>query len=222
MKVDQIIRYKDLFLSRKKRPTPSDQLYKYESQYNWQTHWDIEAIDFLSSFDASLQSKLSGSLWGGSKNSGKETMSAMISSNKEFVRSAFRDLLSSDKDLGLRCDRFLFYCDEAFKSVKDHYFINHLHDRKLLSVYLTLGIPSQYCLFDYPVFVKMMTKLESRNIPAEFEIERYMKSMKAIHGILAKDEKWVDFVKNSAGEFYVDDTILAINEFAEFVANSSD
>lgn len=217
MKVERIQHYGALFVKHVQDHGMPDHLYRYEAQQVWQREWDIEELDFTSMYDRSLQSSISGRLWGGSKNSAKESMLAMLHGNKEFVRSAFRDLLAVEKDLGLRCDRFLFYCDEAIKGVLSRHILEHKHDRQLMAVYLTLAHPSHYCLYQYNAFHSMMQLLEARNIPTTIELERYMKSMKAIYGILRKVDSFEATISKALAPYYIEDSILPINEFAEFV-----
>ena len=217
MKVERIQHYRDLFVDHIQQNGLPEHLYRYEAQQVWQQAWDIEELDFPSMYDRSLQSSISGRLWGGSKNSAKESMLAMLRGNKEFIRSAFRDLLAVEKDLGLRCDRFLFYCDEAIKPVLSRDILEHKHDRQMMAVYLTLAYPAEYCLYHYDEFLGMMQLLEARNIPTNIELERYMKSMKAIYGILRKDDVFVAEIAKALGPYYAEDSILPINEFAKFV-----
>lgn len=220
MKVDKINQYKEQFLDKVEEEGLYDHRYRYEVQKRWQSEWDIEAIDLTSMYDNVLKSKISGRLWGGSRSSAKESMLAMITGSKEFMRSAFRDLFSHEKDLGLRCDRFEFYCKEAINQVTDPKIIQHRHNRVLMNFYLAMENPAHYCLYDYKAFLGMMEKLESRNIPTEVELERYQKSMRAIHGILQKDDRWVSVIKEAVGEYFVENSILVTNEYAHFVARS--
>jgi len=221
MKVDKIKHYQSLFIDHVQRQGLREHLYQYEVQYNWQQHWDIESLELYSVYDNALTSSISGRLWGGSQNSAKESMLAMIKSQKEFVRSAFRDLFAHEKDLGLRCDRFLFYCDEAIKGVADKKMVDHRHDRRIMSLYLALESPSEYALFDYEYFHKMMVKLEARNIPTQYELSRYQKSMKAIHTVMSKDEKWTATMKAAVGENYTEGSLLIMQEYMQFVVESA-
>jgi len=220
MKVERINHYKDLFLDHLQQHDLRGHEYMYEAQQIWQQQWDIEAIDLPSTYSKALTSSISGRLWGGSQNSAKESMEAMLNGSKEYMRSAFRDLLATEKDLGLRCDRFLFYCEEAIASVNVHKLDDHRHDRAVLSVYLAFTYPQLYTLYDHGLFANMMELLEARNIPTDIEIERYQKSMKAIHTIMAKDERWLPVIKEAIGEHYVDGSLLVMIDFARFVVST--
>jgi len=218
MKVERIQHYRDLFLDHLQQHDLRGHEYMYEAQNMWQSSWDIEAIDLPAVYSKALTSSISGRLWGGSQNSAKESMLAMLSTSKEYMRSAFRDLLSTEKDLGLRCDRFIFYCDEAIAAVKKDKMDDHRHDRSILSMYLAFEYPDTYTLYDHATFVTMMTALEARNIPTDIEIERYHKSMKAIHTVMAKDERWLPAMRKAVGQHYIDGSLLVMNDFARFVS----
>lgn len=191
MKASIILEYKDRYVSKLRKLEELDNEYLFEIISNWQQHFDIEAIDLLSSFQQALESSISKHLWGGSKNSVKENLEILISADKELMRLAFRDLFSEGKDLGLRLDRFAYHLHEIFKSQqrKNPLLIDHgLQNRKLYSLLLTTQYPSQYCLFDYTNFQWMMQVLESRNIPSEVELERYFKSLRGIFKLITKDD----------------------------------
>ena len=222
MKVEKIKHYQALFLNHVTRKGLPENLHMYRSQQVWGREWDIESMTFHSMYDKSLTNDISGRIWGGSKNSAKESMLAMIEQNKEFMRSAFRDLFAVEKDLGLRCDRFMFYCDEAIRTVSDHKIIDHRHNRDMLCFYLAMEYPDLYTLVHYRPFVAMMEKLESRNIPSRLELERYQKSMRAIHTLVSKDESWTEVLKTAIGEDYKEGSLLVMVEFAQFVASQKD
>lgn len=220
MKVERIHHYKELFISHVQQHGLEDHLYMYEAQSSWQEHFDIEAIDLPTSYHNALQSTISGRLWGGSHNSAKESMLAMLDSSKEYMRSAFIDLFATEKDLSLRCDRFVFYCDEAIRSVTVPKMVDHRHDRTVMSMYLAFQYPEVYTLYEYDSFRKMMVQLESRNIPSDIEIERYHKSMKAIHTLLSKDERWFATLSKALGKYYIKGSLLAMVEFARYVSDT--
>ncbi len=219
MKIERIQYYRNAFLDHIENKGLFQHHYRYEAQQNWQKKWDIEELKFETIYDESLNSVLSGRIWGGSQFSAKKSMMEMILVQREFMRSAFRDLFTQGKDLGLRCDRFIFYCDEAISYVKTKEVFAHRHDRALLSAYLSFQYSSEFCLFDYPYFLGMMKKLEGRNIPREMEMQRYMKSMKAIHGILIKGDRWKMVVSAALLPYYKEDSIMIMNEFSEFVSH---
>lgn len=217
MKLEKIKSYQKQFLDHIAKHGLRGREYMYEAQSNWQSHWDIESLDLTTVYDKSLTSTISGRLWSGSQNSAKESMIEMLSVQKEYVRSAFRDLFSVEKDLGLRCDRFMFYCDEAIKSVTKSNILEHKHDRSIMCLYLTFNFPDEYALYDYTVFRGMMERLESRNIPTEIELERYQKSMRAIHTVMSKNEDWQDLLRSAIGRYYIPGSLLVMNDFAHYV-----
>ncbi len=167
-----------------------NELYKYECLQNYRAHWDLSELDLHRMYDLSYSSSISGRLWGGSTNSAKEYMLRFIEMDKEFVRSMFRDLFDEKKNIGLRINRFKFHCDELLRqlNLKDHKHQGHYHDDGAVLLYLAFEYPDLYCLHAYGPFSIMMNRMDTRDVPEDFEIERYLKLCKALYTILKKDE----------------------------------
>ena len=225
MKVNLINEYKDKYKSfLASTEDPSNGFY-LNIINNWQSYWNNEGKDLHIIYDASLQSTVSGRLWGGSVNSPKSMMILLLQREEEFMRATFRDLFNESLDIGLRLDRFGFHTDQVFRPLqsKDPRFVSHFHnDREILCLYLALEYPEKYCLFDYSSFHSMMVKFESRNIPTRVEVERYYKSCRGIKNLLLKDEEFVDIFKNKY-EVPEDSELglMLMSLFMEFVAESN-
>ena len=225
MKVSLINAYKDkykTFLINKDNPSNGFYL---DIAANWKANWNTEGKDLSKIYESSLQSKVSARLWGGSVNSPKSMMILLLEKEEEFMRSTFRDLFNETLDIGLRLDRFGFHTDQVFRPFqgKNPKYISHFHhDREILCLYLALEYPEKYCLFDYPVFHKMMVKFESRNIPTKVEVERYYKSCRGIQNLLLRDEEFIVVFKNAFG-IPQEDTIglMLMSLFMEFVAEAN-
>lgn len=193
---------------------------------NWEKHWDIESSALAATFETSLSSKISYALWEGSRNSPKYMMTMMITENKEFMRSTFKDLFNDEKDLALRLHRFRDHCDEIFFQIreKSKLYNTHFHDNKKYPLmYLTCYYPDKYCFWDYSSFEKMMQKLGAMNIPDEVETERYYKSMRAIFGIIQKDTTRITNYQDHLRKSGVNNALnlIFMNHFAQFVALNS-
>ncbi|MEM9549237.1 MAG: hypothetical protein AAGA77_24845 [Bacteroidota bacterium] len=223
MKVSLINEFKDKFKTYLTEGGDSSNAFYFEIIHNWQNHWNIEGKALHKIYDASLQSKISARLWGGSVNSPKSMMMILLQREEEFMRATFRDLFKEALDLGLRLDRFGFHTDQVFKPLQseDKRHVSHLHhDREILCLYLSLEYPDRYCLFNYPAFQKMMQLFESRNIPTKVEVERYYKSCRGIKNLLMKDEEFVELFKD---RYQLDADysmgLMIMSVFMEFIAS---
>lgn len=217
MKVDKINAYKDLFKEHLVITQDYNELYKYECLQHFSDNWSLDELDLATMFDKSLTSNISARLWGGSTNSAKSVMLQFIALNKEFVRSMFRDLYNEDKDLGLRINRFIFHCDELLSQLqqKETKLNYHHHSDQELSVYLAFKFPAKYNLFNYGPFSIMMNRLEAKNVPQEFEVERFFKLCKGLYSILSRDTELLEIHRNLRKDpiYYGDDTMLLVHDF---------
>lgn len=221
MKVNLINEYKDRFKNQIQKQGFVENAFYFDLIDNWKANWNIEGKDFSQIYDASLQSKVSGRLWGGSQNSAKSIMIMLIDQNEDFMRPCFRDLFNETLDLGLRLDRFGYHADQILRPMmgKNPKLSTHFHnDRSILCLYLALEYPDKYCLFDYPSFLKMMEKFESRNIPTKVEVERYYKSCRGIFKLITKDKDLVDLIKKHTNREDLELILMSI--FMEYVAEN--
>lgn len=223
MKVERINHYREGFIAYLLDQKSEFSLAKYQVLQEWSRHWNVEEVDLASMFDKSLTSTISGHIWGGSTDSMKSEMLRMITQNKEYVRSSYRNLMEDHKDLGLRIDRFLHHLDELYRYIKtnDHKAVSHYHTRSTSMLYLALTFPHNYCLHDYPTFEAAMTRLESRAIPQEMEIERYYKSLRGIYKLLTKDPvlEQALAVRCAAQGVTYQSSMLVINDYMAWVAS---
>ena len=225
MKVSIINDYKDNFKLFLSSQTEMPNAFYFEVIRNWQSNWNLEGKNLNETYNKSLQSKTSARLWGGSVNSPKSMMLILLEREEEFMRSTFRDLFKESLDIGLRLDRFGYHTDQVFRPLqsKNPKYVSHFHnDREILCLYLALEYPEKYCLFNYPVFNKMMEIFESRNIPTKVEVERYYKSCRGIKNLLCKDPEFVNLAKEKYGLSTEEELGLMIMScFMEFVTGES-
>ena len=225
MKVAIINDYKDKFKLYLSSQTEMSNSFYFEIIHNWQSNWKLEGKDLNETYNKSLQSKTSARLWGGSVNSPKSMMILLLEREEEFMRSTFRDLFNESLDIGLRLDRFGYHTDQVFGPLqsKNPKYVSHFHnEREILCLYLALEYPEKYCLFNYPVFKKMMEIFESRNIPTEVEVERYYKSCRGIKNLLIKDVEFINLVKGKYNLGEEDELgLMIMSNFMEFVAEKS-
>lgn len=217
MKVALINEYKDKFKKRLIQSYELDEAYKYECLQNYKNNWDLSALKLEEVFDESFSSTMSGRLWGGSKDSAKEMMLRFMAHDREFMRSAFRDLYTDYKDVTLRISRFKLHCDEMMEQLqkKDKKLNHHYQDNKVISVYLTFHDPKEYNIFDFLDFKRMMMRLEAKDAPAEFEVERYFKVSRGLYKILSKDQELVDLhkAKLKGEQYYQDESLLLVHDY---------
>lgn len=217
MKVERILHYIDAF---KKHLKTGGELntYKWECILNFQQRFDADSRDFAASYDQSLRSTISANLWGGTKDSSKSALLELIHENPTFIAATFGDLFNEQLDIMLRLNRFGFHCDQVLsklqeknKKINDH---AH-HDFRILSLYLAFQYPETYTLFDYIPYRKMMEKIESRNIPTEFEVDRFFKTTRAIQKFLIKDEELMEIVTKQLDQpmYYQKPSTMLVHEF---------
>ena len=221
MKVILINEYKDKFKSYLRSKDYLENGFYFDLIHNWKENWNNEGAGLSKIYDASLQSDVSGRIWGGSTNSAKSMMIALIDQNDEFMRACFRDLFNENLDLGLRLDRFGYHANQILQPMmgKNPKLSTHFHDdRAILCLYLALEYPELYCLFDYQSFISMMEKFESRNIPTIVEVERYYKSCRGIFKLITKDDELVDLMKSITKQEEIKLMLMSI--FMEYVANN--
>jgi hypothetical protein len=223
MKVDLIKKYSDDFAQRLLDESYEVDMSKYDLLQQWSHHWDIEELDLADTYATSMESTISGHLWGGSVDSAKSEMIRMIGEDREFMRSTFRDLFKDDLDLGLRVDRFEHHLDELYRQIKrkDHKAISHQHGRREIVLLLAARYPDKYCLHDYAAFAEMMQRLESRRIPQEPELERYFKSLRGIYKVATSHSPLLQQVlamRCAALGITFLPSLMLMNDFMDFVA----
>ncbi|MEM9259208.1 MAG: hypothetical protein AAGA62_06140, partial [Bacteroidota bacterium] len=112
----------------------------------------------------------------------------------EFVREAFRDLFSEDRDLDGRVQRFGFYVNELFNRFRDqhpkdktpsHY---HHDDYNMASLYLSGQYPEVYAPYSTEVLQKACTELGAKTVPPSSDLPRFMKLLQTLRPFLLKDE----------------------------------
>lgn len=217
MKVDKINAYKEVFKNHLTITQNYNELYKYECLQNFQTHWDLGALDLKTVYDKSYSSNISGRLWGGSTNSPKSIMLKFMDMDKEFVRSMFRDLYNEDKDLGMRINRFKFHCDQLLEKLQEteQQWNDHFHTDEEVALYLAFQYPKTYNLYNYGPFSIMMQRLELKNIPEDYQSERYFKLCKGLYTMLSKDEELLELhrAKRADEVYYGDNTMLMVHDY---------
>ena len=149
MEVKKLTYYIDQFKLFLKKDRDFQEIYKWESLFNFQKHWDIDAPDFGKMYDNSLQNNHSRRLWKREAWTPKEMMIKFIEIQPELDRKMFKDLFEESKSVETRISIFKFCCEEMLKEYKDRHKTsienNHYHD----------DFSDDNALFDVPLSTKI-------------------------------------------------------------------
>lgn len=216
---EQIERYKRMLASSKERYS----LFPFAVLKNYQQHWDIEALDFKTMFDQSFKSEVSNTLWSADQFRPKEIMMAFIDMDKEFVRLMFRQLYNEEKDISLRVEKFVYYCDEMLMQLmkKNRKESMHYHgDLRMITTYLALEFPAKYTMYSFNTFRGLLTLFEAQRIPVVDEIARYQTLMRSLYtNFMLKDQELVNTMTELCKEdtYFAAETTFWVNHFAQYI-----
>ncbi len=166
----------------------------WQPQKNWQTHFNVEAKDLAESYDLALDSKTNRRHYRRGGYDPKRAMLAIMRWEPDFVREAFRDLFSEDRDLEGRVGRFGFYINELFNRFRDAHpkdrtpSHNHDDDYNMVSLYLMGQYPEKYAPYSTALLQTVCEKLGAKTVPPAADFARYTKLLQTLRGFLLKDE----------------------------------
>lgn len=175
-------------------PRADDRLYLWEIQRHFQENWDLEDEDFAEMYDRSLQSKHTRRHWRRESYEPKQMMLALIDLDENYMRQVFKDLYNEKQEIGGRVDRFVFHCDQLLQEYKrknprsiDN---NHYHNDgfQMISLYLAMRYPDQYCLYEGRSFLAFLTLVGTRNLPQFDDFERFCKIARTLYKLMEKEE----------------------------------
>lgn len=167
----------------------------WETQQNWQTHFNAETKDLAASYDAALDSKTNRRHYRRGGYDPKRSMLAIMEWEPDFVRDAFRDLFSEDRDLEGRIQRFVFYINELFNRYRDakpkariptHY---HDDDYNMVSLYLMGQYPEKYAPYSTELLQTVCTYFGAKGIPPAADFPRYTKLLQTLRTFLEEEEQ---------------------------------
>lgn len=166
----------------------------WETQQNWQTHFNVEAKDLAAAYDLALDSKTNRRHYRRGGYDPKRAMLALMRWEPDFVRDAFRDLFSEDRQLEGRIQRFVFYVNELFNRFRDarpkdrtpsH---NHDDDYNMVSLYLMGQYPEVYAPYSTALLMLVCARLGAKEVPPAADFPRYTKLLKTLRKFLTDDE----------------------------------
>lgn len=167
----------------------------FETQQNWQDHFNVEAKNLAEVYDLALDSKTNRRHYRRSGYDPKTAMLAILRTQTEFARDAFRDLFSEDRDVDGRVGRFEFFINELWNRYRDshpkdrtpdHY---HRDDYKIASIYLMGQYPEVYAPYSTALLQTVCEKLGAKTIPQAADFGRYTKLLATLRSFLTKDEE---------------------------------
>ncbi len=173
-----------------------EHLYLYEIQKNFKTNWALMKEPMDAMIDKSIHSQISRRLWTDKNFEPKTMMMAFARLNTDYVRQMFFDLFDDQKAIDGRMDRFTFYCDEllrAYKKVNPHKVDNnHYHGHHMISLYLSLGFPEKYAVYDHERFVNFLREVKAKDIPSSSDAPRFFKVLKIILTFMDKEDGLIE------------------------------
>jgi len=202
----------------------------WETQLNWQTHFDLAAKDLTTAYTQALDNKTNRRHYSRSGFNPKVAMLELLDWEPEHVRTVFEDLFNEDRDLEGRIQRFVFYCRELFNQYRDarpksrladHY---HDHDYHMASIYLMGQYPTQYAPYSTTLLQQVLTKLGALDIPPAADFPRYTKLLNTLRQFLTKDET---VMQQYAEEFlrpkdYQEESALLVWHFMQHIAKEEE
>ena len=203
-----------------------DPYWKWESLKIFHENWDMEALDFRSMYDRSLQNSRTRRLWKRENYEPKDMMLKFIDLNSEFVRYMFQDLFNENKEVDGRIDRFVFHCDELLREYKESrprsIENSHFHDDNygMVSLYLAFRYPDLYAPYDFELFRRLLLSLGSRDVPKVNDLGRYFKVMRTVYKFLQKDGEVLEthWQRLNQDKHFEGETLLVAEDFMRIMA----
>ena len=195
----------------------------WETQKNWQDHFDVETRDLAASYDAALDSKTNRRHYRRGGYDPKRSLLAIMEWEPDFVRDAFRDLFSEDRDLEGRIQRFVFYINELFNRYRDakpkariptHY---HDDDYQIVSIYLMGQFPEKYAPYSTELLQTICTKLGAKSVPPAADFPRYTKLLQTLQPFLQDEALLANYHAILRDIDYQQDTALLMFLFFKYV-----
>jgi len=196
----------------------------WETQQNWRTHFNPEAKNLAEVYDLALDSKTNRRHYRRGGYDPKSAMLALMRWEPDFVREAFRDLYSEDRQLEGRVQRFVFYVNELFNRFRDQHpkdrLPSHYHedDYNMVSLYLAGQYPEIYAPYSTATLMLICARLGAKEVPPAADFPRYTKLLKTLRNFLIKDEAVMTAYKEALRDVdYQGDTALLVWWFFQFI-----
>lgn len=167
----------------------------WETQQNWQQHFDLSAPNFPASYAASLESKSNRRHFSRSAYEPKAAFLEIMEWDTELVKVGLEDLFLEKHSLEGRLQRFMLYCNELFEQYRQARpstkLASHYHndsDYQMATLYLSCQYPSIYAPYSTPLLQKCLKNLGAQNIPLVADVPRFVKLLATLRRFVAADE----------------------------------
>jgi hypothetical protein len=201
----------------------------WETQQNWQTHWDPATDDWAKMYQRALDNGTTRRLWKREAYAPKEMMLHFLALEPDFVRSMFTDLFNETKDAHGRADRFIFFCDQLLDQYRRKYparnDTSHYHDDGygIISLYLACQFPLAYAPYTADTQRSFLQKVGAANVPLAGDFPRHLKLMPTLYKFLNQDaEILARHQARLLASHYAADSLLLSFDFVQFVASTPD
>ena len=211
-------------------PTPAAhaRLPYWETQQNWQAHWESTTDDWATMYNQALDNGTTRRLWKREAYAPKEMMMHFLALEPDFVRSMFSDLFNEDKDVHGRADRFIFFCDQLLDVYRRKYparnDTSHYHDDgyQMISLYLACQFPMVYTPYNAEVQRSFLQKVGAAKVPLAGDFPRHVKLMPTLYKFLNQEpELLAHHQTRLLPKHYPGESLLLAFDFVHFVAEQS-
>ncbi|MEM6395955.1 MAG: hypothetical protein AAF741_06380 [Bacteroidota bacterium] len=198
----------------------------WETQANWQQHFNLESIDLAHAYDRALTSQTSRRHYSRRAFEPKAVMIDILRREPELARATFEDLLREGHTLDGRLSRFGVYMDELFSRYREsvqgqQVYGDHFHgaDHQMPTIYLAMQYPDRYVPYDTDTLMAVCKKLGARAQPLGADPVRFMKLAKLLDRFVREDERLMRQYQNEflRGEDYQQETLLLAWHLMQFI-----
>ncbi len=202
----------------------------WEIREHFRNNWVPGSENPVEMYRESIHSDISRAFWVDENYRPREMMSEFFKLQPDMTNQAFRELYDEDLDLLQRMDRFVFYCDQLLVFYKAKYRgrsdNNHFNDYRIISLYLCLKYPEKYVPYRFEWLVAVCETFQARPIPDVEDPERYFKIVRAVSGIMKKDEELMSLYKEALKKSGVNhpnpfETLFPSAEFCAYCSGES-
>lgn len=209
-------------------PAATERLPYWETQANWQRHWDLDAPDLPTMYDRALNNLTNRRMWSRQAFDPKQMMRAFWEMDRHFVHSSFVELFNEAKGVHGRADRFVFFCGQLLQLYQDQHprakANSHGHDDDygMVSLYLSCQYPTQYAPYSPAALRTLLQRLGAPNIPPAGDFERHVKVMRTLYTLLSKNETVLErHCARLRAEDYAGESLMLAFDFGMFVGEGS-
>lgn len=163
----------------------------WEISTHFERNWDPKTENISEMFSRSLHSLQCRSYWKRDRYEPRENMILLMECQADFMRQAFRELFDESIEIGVRIDRFIFYCDQVliqFRKENPRSVVNnHNQDYEIIALYLALHQPTLYAPYQFHSFRSICKLFEAMPIPEVDDLPRYFKLIKILKRFLSQN-----------------------------------